>query len=125
MLDRDFSVLTLNLLTMSTSSSVQFFTPSEFVAEFNIITLRTVVNTKTEKVSVLINENTEDKEFLPVSKQIQEDHNLLESPNLKFWVPVETDKRGKQVLDYQSACLIVCTPGDLSKFETKGISLGF
>jgi hypothetical protein len=95
------------------------------VSEFNIVTLRTVVNTKTEKVSVLLNENTEEKEFLPVSKQIQEDHSLLESPNLKFYVPVETDKRGREVLDYQSACLIVCSPSDMSKFVTKGISLGF
>ncbi len=112
-------------MTMSTQGSAKFFTPSEFVSEFNIVTLRTVVNTKTEKVSVLLNENTEEKEFLPVSKQIQEDHSLLESPNLKFYVPVETDKRGREVLDYQSACLIVCTPGDMSKFVTKGISLGF
>ena len=112
-------------MTMSTQGSAKFFTPSEFVAEFNIVTLRTVVNKNTQKVSVLLNENTEDKEFLPVSKQIQEDHNLLESSNLKFYVPVEIDKRGREVLDYQSACLIVCTPGDLSKFVTKGISLGF
>ncbi len=111
---------------MSQSSSAQFFTPSEFVAKFNIKTLRTVINTKTEKVSVLLNEYIpEDKEFLPVSKQIQEDHSLLENENLKFWVPIETDKKGKQSLDYQSACLIVCTPGDMSKFVTKGISLGF
>ncbi len=109
---------------MSTQGSAKFFTPSEFVAEFNIVTLRTVINTKTQKVSVLINEETE-KEFLPVSKQIQEDHNLLESDNLKFYVPVELDKKGREVLDYQSACLIVCTPGDLTKFVTKGISLGF
>ena len=125
MLDRDFSVVTLNSTIMSQSSSAQFFTPSEFVAKFNITTLRTVVNTKTEKVSVLLNENTEDQEFLPVSKEIQADHSLLDSENLKFWVPVEVDKRGKQSLDYQSACLIICTPGDMSKFVTKGISLGF
>lgn len=110
---------------MSTSSEARFFTAEEFFAEFKLETLRTVLNTKTGKVSVLINEGTEDQEFLPVSKQIQEDHSLLESPNLKFYVPVELDKKGREVLDYQSSCLIVVTPGDLTKFETKGISLGF
>jgi len=110
---------------MSTQGSAKFFTPEEFFTEFKLETLRTVLNTKTQKVSVLINEGTEDQEFLPVSKEIQADHSLLESENLKFWVPIETDKRGKQTLDYQSGCLIVCTPGDLTKFETKGISLGF
>ncbi len=110
---------------MATSSEARFFTPSEFFAEFKLETLRTVLNTKTQKVSVLINEGSEDQEFLPVSKEIQADHSLLDSENLKFWVPVETDKKGKQSLDYQSSCLIVVTPGDLTKFETKGISLGF
>jgi hypothetical protein len=107
------------------TSEARFFTVEEFYAEFKLETLRTVLNTKTQKVSVLLNEGTEDQEFLPVSKEIQADHSLLESENLKFWVPVETDKKGKQTLDYQSSCLIVCTPGDMSKFETKGISLGF
>ena len=112
---------------MSTQSNAKFFTPSEFVAEFNITTLRTAVNEKTGKMVCILNEETpEDKEFLPVSKQIQEDHELVvNNPNLKFYVPVETDKRGREVLDYQSACLIVVTPGDMSKFVTKGISLGF
>ena len=109
---------------MSTLTSAEFFTAQEFVERFNIQTLRTVINTKTQKVSVLINEESE-KEFLPVSKQIQEDHSLLESENLKFWVPIDIDKKGKQTLDYQSACLIVATPGDMSKFVTKGISIGF
>ena len=114
-------------MAMSQSSSAEFFTPSEFVAKFNITTLRTAVNEKTGKMVVILNEYIpEDKEFLPVSKQIQEDHNLVvNNENLKFWVPIETDKKGKQSLDYQSACLIVCTPGDMSKFVTKGISLGF
>ncbi len=110
---------------MATSSEARFFTVEEFYAEFKLETLRTVLNTKTQKVSVLLNEGTEDQEFLPVSKEIQADHSLLESENLKFWVPVNVDKRGKQSLDYQSSCLIVVTPGDLTKFETKGISLGF
>ena len=107
------------------TSEARFFTVEEFFTEFKLETLRTVLNTKTQKVSVLINEGTDDQEFLPVSKEIQADHSLLDSENLKFWVPVDTDKRGKQTLDYQSGCLIVVTPGDMSKFVTKGISLGF
>lgn len=110
---------------MSTQSNAKFFTPSEFVAEFNIETLRTAVNEKTGKMVVILNEDSE-KEFLPVSKQIQEDHELVvNNPNLKFYVPVEIDRKGREVLDYQSSCLIVVTPGDMSKFVTKGLSIGF
>lgn len=98
---------------MPQSSSVQFFSPSEFVAKFNITTLRLVLNTKTQKVSVLLNEGTESQEFLPISGELQENHSLMEdnADSLRFLVPVTTDKRGRQVLDYQSACMILPKPG--------------
>lgn len=98
---------------MSTSSSVQFFTVSEFVSKFNITTLRLVLNTKTEKVSVLLNENTEDREFLPISGELQENHSLIEdnADNLRFLVPVSVDKRGREILDYQGACMILPRAG--------------
>lgn len=97
---------------MSQSSSVQFFSPAEFVAKFNITTLRLVLNTKTQKVSVLLNEGTEDQEFLPISGELQENHQLMEdnADSLRFLVPVNTIGK-RQMLDYQSACLILPKPG--------------
>lgn len=98
---------------MSTSSSVKFYSVQEFVAKFNIETLRLVLNTKTDKVSVLLNEGTENQEFLPISGELQENHSLMEdnADSLRFIVPVTTDKRGREILDYQSACMILPKPG--------------
>lgn len=98
---------------MSTSSDVRFFTVSEFVSKFNIETFELKYNEKTEKVSILIDEGLESQEFLPITPELQANHQLMKdnADKLRMIVPVVTDKRGKEKLDWQNSCMLLPKPG--------------
>ena len=100
-------------MTMSQSNGkVLFLSVEEFCSKFGIESFELKLNEKTDKISCLLNENTPDQEFLPISPELQANRQLIKEnkDKLRMIVPL-TLKGKKEVADWQSACLILPKPG--------------
>jgi len=102
------------------NGKVLFLTVEEFCSKFDIETFELKLNTKTDKVSCVLNENTPDQEFLPISPELQANRQLIldNQDKLRMIVPVSQVGK-KEITDWQSACLLLPKPGTgMEKYES-------
>ena len=96
----------------TTNSKVLFFSVEEFCSKFNIESFELKLNSKSGKISCLLNENTPEQEFLPISPELQENHQLILDNQDKLRLIVPVSQIGKrEIEDWQSACLLLPKPG--------------
>jgi hypothetical protein len=96
----------------TTNSKVLFLSVEEFCSKFKIESFELKLNEKTDKISCLLNENTPEQEFLPISPELQANRQLIldNQDKLRMIVPISMVGK-REVADWQSACLLLPKPG--------------
>ncbi len=94
------------------NGKVLFLSVQEFCSKFNIESFELKLNSKSGKISCLLNENTPEQEFLPISPELQDNHQLIldNQDKLRMIVPISLVGK-REIADWQSACLLLPKPG--------------